>query len=72
MDAAEDDVGAALARLASDFVPSQGVERMNADADNIAGRDGVEVDRVQRLVDDTGIAVLAPASPRRERKASAE
>ena len=59
MNAAEDDGRAALARLAADFVAAQRVERMDADADDIAARDAVEIDRIERFVDDAGIAVLA-------------
>ena len=59
MDASEDDGRAALARLAADFISAQRVERVDADADDIAGCDGVEVDRIERLVDDARIAVLA-------------
>ena len=59
MDAAKNDGRAAFARLAADFIPAQRVERVDADADDVAGCDGVEVDRIERLVDDARIAVLA-------------
>ena len=54
MDAAEDDPGAALARRASDLVAAQGVAGVDADADDVAGRDGRQVERLERLVDDCG------------------
>ena len=59
MNAAEDDGRAALARLAADLVAAQRVERMDADADDVAAGDAVEVDRVERFIDDARIAVFA-------------
>jgi hypothetical protein len=58
MDTSKNDGRAALARLAAYFISAQRIERVDADADDVAGCDGVEVDRIERLVDDARIAVL--------------
>jgi hypothetical protein len=63
VDASKNHGRAAFPRLAAYFIPAKCVERVDADADDVAGRDGVEVDRIERLVDDARIAVL----PRRRR-----
>ena len=47
VDAAEHDVGAARARLLADFVALNRVAGMNADADDVAGRDGIRGPRVR-------------------------
>ena len=65
MNAAEDDPGAALAHLASDLVTAERVAGMNADADDVARANRVEIDRIQRFVDDDRIAPAA-AGRRRE------
>jgi len=58
VDAAVDDVGTARFCRASHFIPAQAVQRVDADADDIAGTDGAEVDLLERFVDDVRIAVL--------------
>ena len=45
-----------LARLLAQLVATQGVRRMDADADDVAGADAVAVKRLDRLVDDRGIS----------------
>src|SRR5205823_687967 len=65
MNAAEDDPGAALAHLASDLVTAERVAGMNADADDVARANRVEIDRIERFVDDDRIAPAA-AGRRRE------
>ena len=57
VDAAVDDVGAALARGAADFIASQRVEGVNADPDDVARGHRRHVDLFERLVDDLGIAI---------------
>ena len=42
--------------LAADFVAAPGVARVDADADDVAGFDGVEVELFERLVARCGIA----------------
>ena len=59
VDAAEDDGRSALARLAADLVAAQRVERMDADAHDVAARNAVEVDRIERFVDDARVAIFA-------------
>ena len=65
MNAAEDDPGTALAHLASDLVTAERVAGMNADADDVARANRVEIDRIERFVDDDRIAPAA-AGRRRE------
>ena len=55
--AVDDGRAAALGRVA-DLVAAQRVAGVNADADDVAGLDGGEVDRLERFVDDDGIAEL--------------
>ena len=47
---------AALARLPADRVAAQGVAGVDADADDVARLDSFEVDRLERLVAEHGIA----------------
>jgi hypothetical protein len=54
-----------LTRLAANLVPAPGVAGVNADPDDIAGRDRVDIKRVQRLIHDSRIA---PARPGRRRQ----
>ena len=49
----------------TDFVSAQRVAGMNADADDVAGLHGVEIERLQRLVGDPRIAVAAGVAPAR-------
>ncbi len=56
MDAAVDDPGAARAGDAADLVSAQGIAGMDADADDVAGLDGLGVDLFERFIDEDGIA----------------
>src|SRR4030095_9381963 len=58
VDAAVNHVRAARLRRAPDFVAAQRVQRVNADADDVARLDLVEIDLLERLVNDVRIAVL--------------
>ncbi len=68
VDSAEGDPRAALSGNAADLIPAQRVAGMNADADDVTGRDGGRVQRLQRFVDDVGIA----PRPRRRRRQHVE
>jgi hypothetical protein len=59
MNAAEDDSRSTFACLAADFVAAQRVEGVNADAHDVARRDRIEVDGIERFINHTRIAVLA-------------
>ncbi len=71
VDAAVDDPGSALAGHAADLVAAQGVAGVDADADDVAGLDGVGDDLLERLVDEDGVAQQSAAWRRRGRTASA-
>jgi hypothetical protein len=58
VDAAKHDVCAASARLLSDAIAIHRVAGMNADADDIARRDGRGIPRLERFVRDDRVAVL--------------
>jgi hypothetical protein len=58
VDAAEHDIRAAVTGTAPQLVPAQRVAGVNADPDDIARRDRVEVEGLQRLVDDRGHTVV--------------
>ena len=58
VDAAEHDRRAALAREAAEVIPAQRVRRVDADADHVARRDALEVERLERFVDDHRRAVV--------------
>jgi hypothetical protein len=55
MDAAEDDPRAPLACGSSDLVSSQRVARVNANAQNVAWLNPLQVEMLQSLVADLGI-----------------
>ena len=56
MDSPEHDPGAALACRASDLVSSQGVAGVNANADDVAGLDALQIEMFQSFIADFGIA----------------
>ena len=56
VNAAVHDPGAALAGHAADLVAAQRVAGVDADADDVAGRDCRWIDRLERFVDENGIA----------------
>ena len=56
MDSAEHHPGAPLARRASDLVSSQGVAGVDADADDVAGLDALQIEMLQSFIADFGIA----------------
>ena len=58
VNAAEDDPRAALARDPADLVAAQRVARMDADADDVARRDGRRVELLERFVDDERVAEI--------------
>jgi hypothetical protein len=57
MNAAEHHVGTALARAPSQRVSAECVARMDANPDDISVLYGVEIQRLQRFVDDDGVTV---------------
>ena len=57
MNATEHDRGAAAACQRADLVATQGVARVNADADDITLLDRVGIERAEGLVGDQRIAV---------------
>ena len=59
MNAAEDDPGALRPGEAADLVAAVRIGGVNADADDVAGRDGREVEGFERFVDQVRVAVLA-------------
>jgi hypothetical protein len=59
VNAAVDHPRAALACEAADFIPAQGVARVNADTHDIPRGDCGEIDRLERLIDDDWIAPCA-------------
>ncbi len=65
VNAAEDDPGAARAREPSNLVSPKRVPRVDPDADDVALRDFVQIDGIQRFVDEMGVAPLR-AGRRRE------
>ena len=60
VNAAVHDPGAALPGDPSDLVAAQGVARVDADADDVAGDDRFGVQRLEGFVDDEGIAPGGP------------
>jgi hypothetical protein len=58
MDAAVDHPRAFLAHLAADFVAFQRIAGMDADADDVAGRDVVEIDGFERFIDQVRVTPL--------------
>ena len=58
MNAAVHHVRAARLRSAADLVAPQAVQRMDADADDVAGADGIKIELFKRFIDDVRIAVL--------------
>ena len=66
VNAAEDDPRAALAREPADFVAAQRIAGVNADADDVAGRDHRRIERLERFVDDDGIAPLGSGRRRQD------
>ena len=69
--AAEDHRRAARSRGGADLVAAQRVARVDPDPDNVARLDVVEIERLERFVDDAWRAVCGAAWPRRARTASA-
>ena len=55
----------------ADLVAAQRVAGVDADADDVAGLTGVEIERLERLVDDDADRRTRRASPPRARTASA-
>ena len=49
----------------ADFIPTEGIAGMDADADNISGHDRRRVDRLDRLIDQQRIANM-PGCRRRQ------
>ncbi len=62
VDAAVDDHRAARARRGADLVAAQRVAGVDADADDVAGLHGLEIERLERLIGDPRIAEATPAS----------
>ena len=71
VNAAVDHPGAACARHAADLVAAQCIAGVHADADNVAGLDGLGVDLLQGFVDQNGVAGRSAAWRRPERTANA-
>ncbi len=72
MDAAVDDGGAARADQRPDLVAAERVTGVNADADDVAGPDRIDVERLERFVGDAGIAELSEEWRQPIRRASGE
>ena len=64
MDAAEHDDRAPGSGERADLVAAQRVAGVNADADDVAGLHGAEIEWLERLVGDAWCAVLGGVAPR--------
>ena len=58
-------------RRGADFVAAQRVAGVNADADDVAGLDGRQIERLERFVDNLRDCHMSRASPPPGRTASA-